>query len=1531
MATGPLGSINEAKVLGPDGKPWQDQHGYDRMPLPHVLQFNSIIGSAWRTYYHGQHDDAIKNDPEFAVAMRRDPLLMAMLQERKMSTVNRRWHIEVNDSRNPQQKAVADGLKIQLDKIPRKRLMFSYLLEAIWFGRYGSQLGFQDVQLNLPSIAKSRLGQKERVKVPIPVMHQPVLGDKIGYSYDGTPYIQVYGGKSGEIPGAKVLLTTNSRSVSLVGAWRTKFIIHMHESLDSAYWMGEQAGSIYGIGVRHVLYWLAWLKRELLANILTYAERTGMGLRIWYYQAGNDASKQAVEQAAYAQTDRTNILVPRQANAQGRSAEAVEFVESGSTVATLLLEILRHFDEEMERYVVGQSLSSGTEGAGLGGTAVAGLHATTKANLTEYDAENLGETLSQDLVLPMARWTYPESLVEEANPRFMFDVAPPDPAQVLSAVQAAWSMGVSFEQDSLRSLTGQPSPQDGDITISTLELQKGQLEIQQKAQEQAQQMAMQAQGGMQQPGAAAPAPDEEPSDQDFEDILAQLTGGSQQNARDGEPERYAAGFEGPHISPTGKTFWTSRSSPSSVKYTDTNPNASVAPGSESPSEVSAKMVPVPKQPKPPETAQAGAAPSAQGQAAAKPADPATPRKVAAKLLANYGHHEAPSMLSRLIAGLKAQQDDPNAPRLLKAALAIRDALEPHDQDHEMIHDQLLGGKKRYAAEGPPNTPSLVAELVNAPKPAKTVRRGSGKSLSPAGIAESASAQLGHHAGPKAAKIETDLGNEINRLDAMGEEHDLYHPHLVAKRVTDALEERGLLSPGDRPKRDRFIVNFSANGAKQKLNELNDRARSGDKKASEILSKVADASLRHLTSGIPGVTIASDLGVGLFEGYLEASASGHALMSPENRDHFLAGVEKFARNFGQKQVHVRGDVEKATPKVGHTYDDGSYNTPAYQIHLSKELSPEELDKVAKEAGLKAIVINKGKLEAYYVRDEKGPTIDEWHGQVRGAIRRLGGVVQEVQAGAHRLWNYGEGYETIPYGSIAGKLHPEGPGIASPNRRLVELMKSGDYNPEWAMTGDDKGDKKLALAAKKAGWGKDENGWSFTPPAKTSTPRQAVAMQDPTGPALYSAPLEKADSSWRVSTSVPAGTDAHQDSTLTTSIEGMAQDSPKLFAKNAQIIQEYPQYPEKKMTQDPWKAISTFKDVLKSNLRFLYNTMPEPIRNRSKLWYDGARKIAEQFSGEYGYSRPQVAGVMAALSPQNPWHRNVSQAERVLKIWKQRDTLEFSPEMESRARRLIAGESMEPGQEASALGNDAKEAFHAIIGRKFSEVHDVTEQAAWVRLYDETHSDRRYNVYSPEGEPSHRVMTKGGKEGKLAWGGLDSISKALRILQDGAPENISRQLGDSHKVRNFYNNILLPNNLSGDITMDTHAIAAGLLSPLSGSDSQVVKNLKGQDAQGYGGTYAIYQDAYKELAEELGILPRELQSITWEAVRGVFSPEYKRAVHRQEKSGEPGLTVKDLWNKFRAGKASLAKTQESILKLAGYLTPDWHRGGTPDGDE
>jgi DNA-binding NtrC family response regulator len=50
-----------------------------------------------------------------------------------------------------------------------------------------------------------------------------------------------------------------------------------------------------------------------------------------------------------------------------------------------------------------------------------------------------------------------------------------------------------------------------------------------------------------------------------------------------------------------------------------------------------------------------------------------------------------------------------------------------------------------------------------------------------------------------------------------------------------------------------------------------------------------------------------------------------------------------------------------------------------------------------------------------------------------------------------------------------------------------------------------------------------------------------------------------------------------------------------------------------------------------------------------WYNTANRTAKTIAETYGVSISRVAGIIAALSPNNRWHKNVRDAENLIKLW------------------------------------------------------------------------------------------------------------------------------------------------------------------------------------------------------------------------------------------------------------------------------------------
>jgi hypothetical protein len=375
------------------------------------------------------------------------------------------------------------------------------------------------------------------------------------------------------------------------------------------------------------------------------------------------------------------------------------------------------------------------------------------------------------------------------------------------------------------------------------------------------------------------------------------------------------------------------------------------------------------------------------------------------------------------------------------------------------------------------------------------------------------------------------------------------------------------------------------------------------------------------------------------------------------------------------------------------------------------------------------------------------------------------------------------------------------------------------------------------------------------------------------------------------------------------------NPDLGKRTIQAIKAYGFVPNKTPSH---KVLEVFKQNIVNNLLFLYKRVPEVIRQRSKLWYDGANKIATEMADDFDVSMQQVAGIMAAMSPQKDWFQNVSMAERALDILTNLENTAWDDNMLKYANSYVKESTDRKEREKR---QDAFEKIKAVAakGTKLKDM-GVKEAAAFIRAYDEAYHSRNYRIVTPEGGFGDLVRNLDGKPATMMWSTYGPIEKTVNIFRDGSRANISQQLGFEHKIRSFYNNIAAPNSDISHVTIDTHAVAAGLFEALAGTDKEVSDNFGGtgsSDVLGVGGTYGLIADAYREAAASVGIRAREMQSITWEAVRGLFSEEMKSSIKPK---------VRAEWALYKEGKQSFDETREKVIDIAGGFTdPDWVGSG------
>lgn len=423
----------------------------------------------------------------------------------------------------------------------------------------------------------------------------------------------------------------------------------------------------------------------------------------------------------------------------------------------------------------------------------------------------------------------------------------------------------------------------------------------------------------------------------------------------------------------------------------------------------------------------------------------------------------------------------------------------------------------------------------------------------------------------------------------------------------------------------------------------------------------------------------------------------------------------------------------------------------------------------------------------------------------------------------------------------------------------------------------------------------------------------------------------------------------------SLQYVKENAPELFIKNANLIKNYPiikgvkEFGSVTTVEQAQEVYGIFTRQIADNLKYLMDNFRDDLRDIATLWYDGANILAQNLGKQYGIITEQASGMIASLSPQKDWYQNVRLAELVMMAFK--DNPVMTDKMVAKQKEISikglkkyvkafnaaeAAFKKSRSQKRADKLKEAKDKLEDLQKKSDKVLNDLASYVGtdmntapdylkpyYARLYHEINTTKDYNVLSPDGNVLGIAKKKDGENEKVAWGSYTEIGKAVDIYLDGSQENVTRTLGEMHKIRNFHNNIIDPMSPDKDVTMDTHAVAAALLLPLSGEAKQVKANFgtgtANSAALGIKGLYYAFAEGYNLAAEESGLLPRQVQSITWEAVRGLFTDDFKR---NAKKVAEINGIVNDYANK----KITLDESRKQIFAAAGGInTPSWATGG------
>jgi len=639
--------------------------------------------------------------------------------------------------------------------------------------------------------------------------------------------------------------------------------------------------------------------------------------------------------------------------------------------------------------------------------------------------------------------------------------------------------------------------------------------------------------------------------------------------------------------------------------------------------------------------------------------------------------------------------------------------------------------------------------------------------------------------------------------------------------------------------------------------------------------------------------------------------------------------EFMTNGGTSEIHRSDDgtiVARPTPvRMGAT---GMGLQPPIRRELS-QAEPQTLEQTKKDIVPTLVGLPAGATAATL------GTLQDIAGLIYGGAKAMG--AEEGQKMQTFLDTAGEISDKYGSGAVKGYIRQkaEEAGLDDDQLKVLdEAMMAGEFGGigGLAKAAVTKGPQALSKAGDMVEGAGDAAKARMAEGGVTLTsgvdPDPLIAAAGDAVKAMRDAPAYSSEK--LISQRLPTGATSTEDplsSPLVTDTAVTLQQPEKKLKANFEKVATYPNMPQGFEALEPQEAAEALKEHVVQNLLYLFDKVPEATRERSKLWYVGANKLSQDLADKYELPLESVAGAMAALSPQKDWYQNADLGRRVVEI--------MHNVTRGNEKGMIMDAKMIKMMNTKFKADKPKDKviMDAIKGKAFGDLELPAEKAMWLRVYDETYNDRAYPIINPEGTTGKTVKTTKGANAKVAWGSLSEIGKAITAIESGGDLKVlSDQMGGQNKVRNFYNNIYNPMSENGDVTIDTHAIAAGLLRPLAGDSTEVHHNfgstpdVKKRDALWSGGTsntsltgvkglYGIYADAYREAARQRGILPREMQSITWEAVRGLYSAT--------DKGNEQFVAdINDIWYKYKKGELDLKGAQDAAIARAGGIDePTW----------
>jgi len=441
--------------------------------VPHLLTFQSLIGTFSRAYTNP--DEAVRDSIENAHLMEKDVGLLESVECRQRLTALLDWEIKPEDEKCQYQVSLAQELQRIVSRIRNFTKYRMWLMKAIWYGKSGIQHKYGYTRVN---------GAMRIMPTPLHRDHNgwmPINGDKLvfryedGFSYqDDSAYPHQMGIRVGMNPAGhdlrihrpyKLEPVYDGLALFLKQYERDTFVVHKHMVEDASFHHSYFAGSIHGVGIRSKIYWEWFLKQEAFAFLMQYLERSAGGIEVWTYPMGDPKALAATQKAAREKmaNGRNVVFFPKP---MGDDSDTYKFevIEPGAMGLDIMQNIIEnYFGGRLKRYILGQELSTEAKATGMG-SGVAEAHMDTLSQIVNFDARNLEETLTHELVRYIQQLNFPETM--GWHMRMSLKTEDDKTQERMEALNSAYQMGARIAESEVFKTLGLSAPTSGEKILS---------------------------------------------------------------------------------------------------------------------------------------------------------------------------------------------------------------------------------------------------------------------------------------------------------------------------------------------------------------------------------------------------------------------------------------------------------------------------------------------------------------------------------------------------------------------------------------------------------------------------------------------------------------------------------------------------------------------------------------------------------------------------------------------------------------------------------------------------------------------------------------------------------------------------------------------------------------------------------------------------------------------------------------------------------------------------------------------------------